>query len=380
VIFEDTFQTVHLLPSNKPIHEQWKDILKFGRECFAEMDYNDNGEPMLPKLSDIIKTFRDERNQRLQQVALPPLSEEHGYDQVDNNILVPFDTQFHPPQDESHAPPAPNNPAIPIPLSSTFSGGDNPVIGGDNAVPGGDTAVADNGRPCGNVGTYKDGPAKIRRLPIDGESYELAYLVDVSFNSIYPIPAITNKACRLLNYHPEEKLQKRFLAECYFLQDKWFQESDCFSSLADHMSIDTWDNGNDGIYFNDIADPCILEACSVTKKAKETDDAPLFHTAIRSPFQAQWWEVMYNELVTIMVDFDCWDYIKRTPDMNILPSTWAFKLKRYPDGRVKKFKARFCARGDRQKEGIDYFETWAPVVQWSTVRIVMILAIKLKLI
>ena len=81
-----------------------------------------------------------------------------------------------------------------------------------------------------------------------------------------------------------------------------------------------------------------------------------------------------------MVDFNCWDYVKRTPDMNVLPSTWAFKLKRYPDGRVKKFKARFCARGDRQKEGVDYFETWAPVVQWSTVRIVMILAIKLNLI
>ncbi len=47
---------------------------------------------------------------------------------------------------------------------------------------------------------------------------------------------------------------------------------------------------------------------------------------------------------------------------------------------MKKFKARFCAHGDRQKEGIDYFETWAPVVQWSTVRIVIILAIKLNLI
>jgi hypothetical protein len=66
--------------------------------------------------------------------------------------------------------------------------------------------------------------------------------------------------------------------------------------------------------------------------------------------------------------------------MNVLPSTWAFKIKHYPDGRVKKFKARFCAQGDRQKEGIDYFETWAPVVQWSTVQIVMILAIKMKLI
>jgi hypothetical protein len=87
---------------------------------------------------------------------------------------------------------------------------------------------------------------------------------------------------------------------------------------------------------------------------------------------------MYDKLQTIMVDFDCWEYVKRTPNMNVLPCTWAFKIKRYLDGRVKKFKARFCARGDRQKEGIDYFEMWAPVVQWSTVRIAMILAIKLK--
>ncbi len=66
--------------------------------------------------------------------------------------------------------------------------------------------------------------------------------------------------------------------------------------------------------------------------------------------------------------------------MKVLPSTWAFKIKSYPDGRVKKFKARLCARDDRQTEGVDYFKTWAPVVQWSTVRIVMILAIKLNLI
>jgi hypothetical protein len=89
---------------------------------------------------------------------------------------------------------------------------------------------------------------------------------------------------------------------------------------------------------------------------------------------------MYDELMTLIDNFDCWDYILRTPDMNVLPSTCAFKIKRYPEGRVKKFKGRFCARGDRQKEGIYYFETWAPVVQWSTVHIIMILAIKMKLI
>ena len=30
--------------------------------------------------------------------------------------------------------------------------------------------------------------------------------------------------------------------------------------------------------------------------------------------------------------------------MNILPSTWAFKCKGYPDGWIKKFKAHFCAQ------------------------------------
>ncbi|KAL7479591.1 hypothetical protein ACHAW6_005324 [Cyclotella cf. meneghiniana] len=54
--------------------------------------------------------------------------------------------------------------------------------------------------------------------------------------------------------------------------------------------------------------------------------------------------------------------------MKVLPCTWTFYLKRFPDSLIKKFKARFCVRGDCQVEGIDFFETWAPVVQWSTVR------------
>ena len=46
----------------------------------------------------------------------------------------------------------------------------------------------------------------------------------------------------------------------------------------------------------------------------------------------------------------------------ILKGTWAFKLKRRPDGTPFKLKARYCVRGDLQREGVDYFETYAPVV------------------
>ena len=56
-----------------------------------------------------------------------------------------------------------------------------------------------------------------------------------------------------------------------------------------------------------------------------------------------------------------WEVVDREGYMNFLKSTWAFKLKRYPDGFIKKFKALFCARGDVQMEGIDSFETYAPV-------------------
>jgi hypothetical protein len=64
---------------------------------------------------------------------------------------------------------------------------------------------------------------------------------------------------------------------------------------------------------------------------------------------------------------DAWDVVEREDDMNVINSTWAFKCKQYPDGLIKKFKARFCAQGDQQLEGIEFFETYAPVRKWTTV-------------
>ena len=60
----------------------------------------------------------------------------------------------------------------------------------------------------------------------------------------------------------------------------------------------------------------------------------------------------------------------------VLPGTWDFKIKRYPDGRKLKTKARFCVRGDLQVEGIDYFEKYAPVVSWTTIRTLPTLSIQ----
>jgi hypothetical protein len=61
VIFDDKFETVHSLPSNQPLDQQWAKIFSLGHECFADMDYDEKDQPILPPLSDIIRTFREER-------------------------------------------------------------------------------------------------------------------------------------------------------------------------------------------------------------------------------------------------------------------------------------------------------------------------------
>ena len=65
--------------------------------------------------------------------------------------------------------------------------------------------------------------------------------------------------------------------------------------------------------------------------------------------------------------------------MNVIHSIWAFKLKHFLDGMVKKFKARFCAHGDQQLEGVDYFKTYVSVVQWMAVWLMLILETLLQL-
>ena len=71
---------------------------------------------------------------------------------------------------------------------------------------------------------------------------------------------------------------------------------------------------------------------------------------------------------------------KENPKWELLLTTWAFKIKRHTDYSVRKFKARFCVRGDVQKRKTEEeMNTYAPVVQWSTVRLMLILTQLLKL-
>jgi hypothetical protein len=88
------------------------------------------------------------------------------------------------------------------------------------------------------------------------------------------------------------------------------------------------------------------------------------------------WRQAIDVEVRALEQMETWEEVpKSEAQTKILPGTWVLRVKRNPDGRIKKYKARYCVRGDLQ-EG--EFDTFAPVVAWTTIRLLLILALTLE--
>lgn len=61
--------------------------------------------------------------------------------------------------------------------------------------------------------------------------------------------------------------------------------------------------------------------------------------------------------------------------MNIVGNKWIFRIKRNADGSVQRYKTWLVAKGFHQSLGIDFFETFSPVVKASTIRVVLSIAV-----
>jgi hypothetical protein len=107
--------------------------------------------------------------------------------------------------------------------------------------------------------------------------------------------------------------------------------------------------------------------------SQEISTPTSYDEAISGPQKRQW-EAAINEEIQSLLSNIVWELVDTPKGVNIVSCKWVFKIKRLPNGQIDRYKARLVARGFSQRYGIDYEETFAPVVRMESLRILLAIA------
>jgi hypothetical protein len=114
------------------------------------------------------------------------------------------------------------------------------------------------------------------------------------------------------------------------------------------------------------------------KAASQSSDMPSAMEALKSEGADKWMEAIHSELASLR-EMRTWELIdkKEVPaDARILPCNLVLKVKRHEDGTVERYKARVVILGNLQQVGVDYDLTFAPVIDFTIVRLMLAVASK----
>ncbi|GJX43983.1 retrovirus-related pol polyprotein from transposon TNT 1-94 [Tanacetum coccineum] len=103
------------------------------------------------------------------------------------------------------------------------------------------------------------------------------------------------------------------------------------------------------------------------------DDPKTFSESMSSHDAPLWKEAIKDEMDSILGN-QTWELAELPKGVRPIGSKWVFKKKLNPDGSISAFKAILVAKGYRQKEGINYFDTHAPVARISSIRTLIVIS------
>ncbi|KAK1604337.1 hypothetical protein QYE76_028010 [Lolium multiflorum] len=98
-------------------------------------------------------------------------------------------------------------------------------------------------------------------------------------------------------------------------------------------------------------------------------------TTFRQAMQDPQWRAAMSDEYQALVHNATWSLVPRPPRANVVTGKWIFRQKFHSDGTLARNKARWVVRGYSQRPGIDYEETFSPVVKPATIRLVLHIAV-----
>ena len=90
------------------------------------------------------------------------------------------------------------------------------------------------------------------------------------------------------------------------------------------------------------------------------------------------WQAATKKEIDSILRNQTWNMVDRPRIKKLITGKWLFKIKRGSTSVPDKLKAQVITRGFQQHEGIDYTDIFAPVIRWSTIRIMIALVTKKK--
>ena len=100
--------------------------------------------------------------------------------------------------------------------------------------------------------------------------------------------------------------------------------------------------------------------------------------ALSSPAKDNWTKAMLDELDS-MYKNQVWELVDLPKGHKTIGNKWILKVKRKADGSIERYKARLIAKGYTQREGIDYEETFSPVVRITSIRLLLAFVVNFDL-
>lgn len=119
-------------------------------------------------------------------------------------------------------------------------------------------------------------------------------------------------------------------------------------------------------------DHVVLNVCQVKEPTT-------IEEALASEHSKQWKEAADSEFESLM-DNETWELVNLPKGREAIGCKWVFKLKYTSDGEVERFKGRLVAKGYSQKHGLDYDETFSPVVRSPSIRALLAYAVQNKMV